>query len=93
MGRRRWPVALLVALWLGQLGTWAAGRPKVNPRIVAAPQGESRAAPSGCGCSLRRLLPTWGSSFGQTRAIFISFVSSARLLALLKRLWAGAAGF
>lgn len=46
MGRRRWPVALLVALWLGQLGAWAAGRSKVNPRIVAAPQGESRAAPS-----------------------------------------------
>ncbi|XP_041877677.1 semaphorin-7A isoform X1 [Corvus kubaryi] len=39
MGWRRSPVALLLALWLGQLGTWAAGRPKVNPRIIAAPQG------------------------------------------------------
>lgn len=47
MGWRRSPVALLLALWLGQLGTWAAGRPKVNPRIIAAPQGESRAVPKG----------------------------------------------
>lgn len=82
MGWRRSPVALLLALWLGQLGTWAAGRAKVNPRIIAAPQGECRAAPSGCGCSLRRLLPTWVSSFEQSRSIFISFVSSGSLLAL-----------
>ncbi|XP_010186192.1 PREDICTED: semaphorin-7A [Mesitornis unicolor] len=36
---RRSPVALLVALWVSQLGMWAAGRSKVNPRIITAPQG------------------------------------------------------
>ncbi|XP_056356040.1 semaphorin-7A-like [Oenanthe melanoleuca] len=39
MGSRSSPAALLLALWLGQLGAWAAARPKVNPRIIAAPQG------------------------------------------------------
>ncbi|XP_067161582.1 semaphorin-7A isoform X3 [Apteryx mantelli] len=38
MGRRS-PVALFVALWASQLGLWAAGRSKVNPRIITAPQG------------------------------------------------------
>ncbi|XP_071424761.1 semaphorin-7A [Pithys albifrons albifrons] len=38
MGRSL-PVALLVALWTGQLGMWAAGRSKVNPRIITVPQG------------------------------------------------------
>ncbi|XP_050759536.1 semaphorin-7A isoform X1 [Gymnogyps californianus] len=36
---RRSPVALFVALWASQLGMWAAGRSKVNPRIITAPQG------------------------------------------------------
>lgn len=43
MGRRS-PVALFVALWASQLGMWAAGRSKVNPRIITAPQGKSQAA-------------------------------------------------
>lgn len=64
MGCRSSPVTLLLALWLGQLGAWPAGRPKVNPRIVAAPQGESRLLPP---------LPE------QSRGIFISFVSSGGL--------------
>ncbi|NXC49401.1 SEM7A protein, partial [Penelope pileata] len=38
MGSRS-PLALLVALSTWQLGVWAAGRSKVNPRIVAAPRG------------------------------------------------------
>lgn len=86
MGRRKSPVALLVALWLCQLGTWAAGRPKVNPRIIAAPQGESRAAPR-AGSFLPGARPL------STRVISVSFVSSGRLLAFVKCLWAEAVGF
>lgn len=45
-------VALLVALCACRPGVRAAGRSKVNPRIITAPQGESCASVRSC-----RLLP------------------------------------
>lgn len=90
---RRWPVTLLVALWASQLGTQAAARSKVNPRIIAAPRGESRAALAaagrcGRGCSCQLLpapgLSTCVSSSGESLVAFIAFVSLGRPLALLK---------
>lgn len=54
MGRRS-PVALLVTLWVSQLAMWATGHSKVNPRIITAPQGKSRAA-VGCNLEMQQCL-------------------------------------